>query len=127
MLDDSWDFMLLFKEICDDKVFIIIIDVNVFIFYFIFCKVLELGMILVFYKYIFIIMDFFILYLDGIVEDFFNILGFFMFNIFYFFYFEFVCSFNMFWRENCEVSIYLGFVLLVVLMFDVVYVVVSVV
>lgn len=39
MLDDSRDFISLFKEIRDDKVFIIIIDVNAFIFYFIFRKV----------------------------------------------------------------------------------------
>ncbi|KAE8593567.1 hypothetical protein XENTR_v10019199 [Xenopus tropicalis] len=125
MLDESNDPTPLLKEIRDDKVSTIIIDANATVSHLILKKASELGMTSAHYKYILTTMDFPLLSLEGIVSDQSNILGFSMYNSSHPFYLEFLRSLNMSWRENCELSTYLGPALSAALMFDAVHVVVS--
>ncbi|KAA0703162.1 Glutamate receptor ionotropic, kainate 5 [Triplophysa tibetana] len=125
MLDDNLDPTPLLKEIRDDKIATIIIDANASISYLILKKASELGMTSAFYKYILTTMDFPLLWLDDIVDDQSNIVGFSMFNTTHPFYLEFIRSLNLSWREGCDINPYRGPALSAALLFDAVHVVVS--
>ncbi|XP_052000753.1 glutamate receptor ionotropic, kainate 5-like isoform X1 [Xyrauchen texanus] len=125
MLDDNLDPTPLLKEIRDDKIATIIIDANASISYLILKKASELGMTSAFYKYILTTMDFPLLWLDDIVDDQSNIVGFSMFNTSHPFYLEFIRSLNLSWREGCDINPYPGPALSSALLFDAVHVVVS--
>ncbi|XP_067304993.1 glutamate receptor ionotropic, kainate 5 isoform X1 [Pseudorasbora parva] len=125
MLDDNLDPTPLLKEIRDDKIATIIIDANASISYLILKKASELGMTSAFYKYILTTMDFPLLWLDDIVDEQSNIVGFSMFNTTHPFYLEFIRSLNLSWREGCDINPYPGPALSSALLFDAVHVVVS--
>ncbi|XP_051574397.1 glutamate receptor ionotropic, kainate 5 isoform X2 [Myxocyprinus asiaticus] len=125
MLDDNLDPTPLLKEIRDDKIATIIIDANASISYLILKKASELGMTSAFYKYILTTMDFPLLWLEDIVDDQSNIVGFSMFNTSHPFYLEFIRSLNLSWREGCDINPYPGPALSSALLFDAVHVVVS--
>ncbi|KTG43727.1 hypothetical protein cypCar_00044615 [Cyprinus carpio] len=125
MLDDNLDPTPLLKEIRDDKIATIIIDANASISYLILKKASELGMTTAFYKYILTTMDFPLLWLDDIVDEQSNIVGFSMFNTTHPFYLEFIRSLNLSWREGCDINPYPGPALSSALLFDAVHVVVS--
>ncbi|XP_029700408.1 glutamate receptor ionotropic, kainate 5-like [Takifugu rubripes] len=125
MLDDSLDPTPLLKEIRDDKVATIIIDANASVSYRILKKANELGMMSAFYKYILTTMDFPLLWLDNVVGDQSNVLGFSMLNSSHVFYLDFIRSLNLSWREGCRINPYPGPALSSALMFDAVHVVVS--
>ncbi|RXN24639.1 glutamate receptor kainate 5 isoform X1 [Labeo rohita] len=125
MLDDNLDPTPLLKEIRDDKIATIIIDANASISYLILKKASELGMTSAFYKYILTTMDFPLLWLDDIVDEQSNIVGFSMFNTTHPFYLEFIRSLNLSWREGCDINPYPGPALSSALLFDAVHVVVE--
>lgn len=52
--------------------------------------------------------DFPLLWLDDVVGDQSNVLGFSMLNSSHFFYLEFIRSLNLSWREGCRISPYPG-------------------
>uniref|UniRef100_A0A8B9L134 Glutamate receptor, ionotropic, kainate 5 n=1 Tax=Astyanax mexicanus TaxID=7994 RepID=A0A8B9L134_ASTMX len=85
----------------------------------------ELGMTSAFYKYILTTMDFPLLWLDDIVDEHSNIVGFSMFNTTHPFYLEFIRSLNLSWREGCDINPYPGPALSSALLFDAVHVVAS--
>ncbi|KAI4891190.1 hypothetical protein NFI96_027035 [Prochilodus magdalenae] len=118
MLEDDLDPTSLLKEIRDDKVATIIIDANASVSYLILKKASELGMTSAFYKYILTTMDFPLLWLDDIVDEHSNIVGFSMFNTTHPFYLEFIRSLNLSWREGCDVNPYPGPALSSALLFD---------
>ncbi|TSR27775.1 Glutamate receptor ionotropic, kainate 5 [Bagarius yarrelli] len=125
MLDDDLDPTSLLKEIRDDKIATIIIDANASVSYLILKKASELGMTSAFYKYILTTMDFPLLWLDDVVDEHSNIVGFSMFNITHPFYLEFIRSLNLSWREGCDINPYPGPALSSALLFDAVHVVAS--
>ncbi|XP_072536646.1 glutamate receptor ionotropic, kainate 5 isoform X1 [Salminus brasiliensis] len=125
MLDDDLDPTSLLKEIRDDKIATIIIDANASVSYMILKKASELGMTSAFYKYILTTMDFPLLWLDDIVDEHSNIVGFSMFNTTHPFYLEFIRSLNLSWREGCDINPYPGPALSSALLFDAVHVVAS--
>ncbi|KAF7708269.1 glutamate receptor ionotropic, kainate 5 [Silurus meridionalis] len=125
MLDDDLDPTSLLKEIRDDKVATIIIDANASVSYLILKKASELGMTSAFYKYILTTMDFPLLWLDDVVDEQSNIVGFSMFNTTHPFYLEFIRSLNLSWREGCDLNPYPGPALSSALLFDAVHVVAS--
>ncbi|KAL0172348.1 hypothetical protein M9458_032659, partial [Cirrhinus mrigala] len=69
--------------------------------------------------------DFPLLWLDDIVDEQSNIVGFSMFNTTHPFYLEFIRSLNLSWREGCDINPYPGPALSSALLFDAVHVVVS--
>uniref|UniRef100_W5LH95 Glutamate receptor n=1 Tax=Astyanax mexicanus TaxID=7994 RepID=W5LH95_ASTMX len=125
MLDDDLDPTSLLKEIRDDKIATIIIDANASVSYMILKKASELGMTSALYKYILTTMDFPLLWLDDIVDEHSNIVGFSMFNTTHPFYLEFIRSLNLSWREGCDINPYPGPALSSALLFDAVHVVAS--
>ncbi|KAK2855123.1 hypothetical protein Q7C36_006992 [Tachysurus vachellii] len=125
MLDDDLDPTSLLKEIRDDKIATIIIDANASVSYLILKKASELGMTSAFYKYILTTMDFPLLWLDDVVDEHSNIVGFSMFNTTHPFYLEFIRSLNLSWREGCDLNPYPGPALSSALLFDAVHVVAS--
>ncbi|XP_053481002.1 glutamate receptor ionotropic, kainate 5 [Ictalurus punctatus] len=125
MLDDDLDPTSLLKEIRDDKIATIIIDANASVSYLILKKASELGMTSAFYKYILTTMDFPLLWLDDVVDEHSNIVGFSMFNTTHPFYLEFIRSLNLSWREGCDLNPYPGPTLSSALLFDAVHVVAS--
>ncbi|KAK3551610.1 hypothetical protein QTP70_019754 [Hemibagrus guttatus] len=125
MLDDDLDPTSLLKEIRDDKIATIIIDANASVSYLILKKASELGMTSEFYKYILTTMDFPLLWLDDVVDEHSNIVGFSMFNTTHPFYLEFIRSLNLSWREGCDLNPYPGPALSSALLFDAVHVVAS--
>ncbi|KAG7335800.1 hypothetical protein KOW79_000493 [Hemibagrus wyckioides] len=125
MLDDDLDPTSLLKEIRDDKIATIIIDANASVSYLILKKASELGMTSAFYKYILTTMDFPLLWLDDVVDEQSNIVGFSMFNTTHPFYLEFIRSLNLSWREGCDLNPYPGPALSSALLFDAVHVVAS--
>uniref|UniRef100_H3CII8 Glutamate receptor n=1 Tax=Tetraodon nigroviridis TaxID=99883 RepID=H3CII8_TETNG len=108
MLDDSLDPTPLLKEIRDDKVATIIIDANASVSYRVLRKASDLGMMSAFYKYILTTMDFPLLWLDDVVGDQSNVLGFSMLNSSHVSYLDFIRSLNLSWREGCRISPYPG-------------------
>ncbi|XP_062848801.1 glutamate receptor ionotropic, kainate 5 [Trichomycterus rosablanca] len=125
MLDNDLDPTSLLKEIRDDKIATIIIDANATVSYLILKKASELGMTSAFYKYILTTMDFPLLWLDDVVDENSNIVGFSMFNTTHPFYLEFIRSLNLSWREGCDFNPYPGPALSSALLFDAMHVVAS--
>ncbi|CAF93840.1 unnamed protein product, partial [Tetraodon nigroviridis] len=68
----------------------------------------DLGMMSAFYKYILTTMDFPLLWLDDVVGDQSNVLGFSMLNSSHVSYLDFIRSLNLSWREGCRISPYPG-------------------
>uniref|UniRef100_A0A8C1V3H2 Glutamate receptor n=1 Tax=Cyprinus carpio TaxID=7962 RepID=A0A8C1V3H2_CYPCA len=117
MLDDNLDPTPLLKEIRDDKIATIIIDAN---------SHYQNAVALAHFTFIHSpFLDFPLLWLDDIVDEQSNIVGFSMFNTTHPFYLEFIRSLNLSWREGCDINPYPGPALSSALLFDAVHVVVS--
>ncbi|XP_061916200.1 glutamate receptor ionotropic, kainate 4 [Entelurus aequoreus] len=125
MLDDSQDPTPLLKEIRDDKTATIIVDANATMSHIILERASELGMVSIFYTYIFTSLEFSMLQLDDVVDQRVNIVGFSVFNEAHPFFQDFVLSLNRSWQENCEHVPFAGTPLSSALLFDAVYVVVA--
>uniref|UniRef100_A0A672K338 Glutamate receptor ionotropic, kainate 5-like n=1 Tax=Sinocyclocheilus grahami TaxID=75366 RepID=A0A672K338_SINGR len=117
MLDDNLDPTPLLKEIRDDKIATIIIDANSH-----YLNAVALAHFTFIYSPF---LDFPLLWLDDIVDEQSNIVGFSMFNTTHPFYLEFIRSLNLSWREGCDINPYPGPALSSALLFDAVHVVVS--
>ncbi|XP_077397172.1 glutamate receptor ionotropic, kainate 4 isoform X1 [Festucalex cinctus] len=125
MLDDSKDPTPLLKEIRDDKTATIIVDANATMSHIILERASELGMLSVYYTYIFTSLEFSMLRLDDVVDQRVNIVGFSVFNQTHPFFEDFVLSLNRSWQENCEHAPFAGTPLSSALLFDAVYAVVA--
>ncbi|XP_054476373.1 glutamate receptor ionotropic, kainate 4 [Anoplopoma fimbria] len=125
MLDDSNDPTPLLKEIRDDKTATIIVDANATMSHIILERALELGMLSVYYTYIFTSLEFSLLRLDDVVDQRVNIVGFSVFNNTHPFFQDFVLSLNRSWQENCDHAPFAGTPLSSALLFDAVYAVVA--
>ncbi|XP_034081335.1 glutamate receptor ionotropic, kainate 4 isoform X2 [Gymnodraco acuticeps] len=125
MLDDSNDPTPLLKEIRDDKTATIIVDANATMSHIILERASELGMLSVYYTYIFTSLEFSLLRLDDVVEQQVNIVGFSVFNQTHPFFQDFVLSLNRSWQENCDHAPFAGTPLSSALLFDAVYAVVA--
>ncbi|XP_060929182.1 glutamate receptor ionotropic, kainate 4 [Limanda limanda] len=125
MLDDSQDPTPLLKEIRDDKTATIIVDANATMSHIILERASELGMLSVYYTYIFTSLEFPLLRLDDVVDQRVNIVGFSVFNKTHPFFQDFVLSLNRSWQENCDHAPFAGTPLSSALLFDAVYAVVA--
>ncbi|XP_034460491.1 glutamate receptor ionotropic, kainate 4 isoform X3 [Hippoglossus hippoglossus] len=125
MLDDSQDPTPLLKEIRDDKTATIIVDANATMSHIILERASELGMLSVYYTYIFTSLEFSLLRLDDVVDQRVNIVGFSVFNKTHPFFQDFVLSLNRSWQENCDHAPFAGTPLSSALLFDAVYAVVA--
>ncbi|RVE64797.1 hypothetical protein OJAV_G00129480 [Oryzias javanicus] len=125
MLDDSQDPTPLLKEIRDDKTATIIVDANATMSHIILERASELGMLSVYYTYIFTSLEFTLLRLDDVADQRVNIVGFSVFNRTHPFFQEFVQSLNRSWQENCDHAPFAGTPLSSALLFDAVYAVVA--
>uniref|UniRef100_A0A3Q2FM33 Glutamate receptor, ionotropic, kainate 4 n=1 Tax=Cyprinodon variegatus TaxID=28743 RepID=A0A3Q2FM33_CYPVA len=125
MLDDSQDPTPLLKEIRDDKTATIIVDANATMSHIILERASELGMLSVYYTYIFTSLEFTLLQLDDVADQRVNIVGFSVFNKTHPFFQEFVLSLNRSWQENCDHAPFAGTPLSSALLFDAVYAVVA--
>ncbi|XP_028320327.1 glutamate receptor ionotropic, kainate 4 [Gouania willdenowi] len=125
MLDDSHDPTPLLKEIRDDKTATIIVDANATMSHIILERASELGMLSVYYTYIFTSLEFSLLQLDDVVDQRVNVLGFSVFNKTHPFFEDFVLSLNRSWQENCDHAPFAGVPLSSALLFDAVYAVVA--
>ncbi|XP_077578926.1 glutamate receptor ionotropic, kainate 4 isoform X1 [Stigmatopora nigra] len=125
MLDDSQDPTPLLKEIRDDKTGTIIVDANATMSHIILERASELGMLSVYYTYIFTSLEFSMLQLDDLADKRVNIVGFSVFNQTHPFFEDFVLSLNRSWQENCEHAPFAGTPLSSALLFDAVYAVVA--
>ncbi|XP_034404209.1 glutamate receptor ionotropic, kainate 4 [Cyclopterus lumpus] len=125
MLDDSNDPTPLLKEIRDDKTATIIVDANATMSHIILERASELGMLSVYYTYIFTSLEFSLLRLDDVVDQRVNIVGFSVFNKTHPFFQDFVLSLNRSWQENCDHAPFAGTPLSSALLFDAVYAVVA--
>ncbi|XP_061537745.1 glutamate receptor ionotropic, kainate 4 [Phycodurus eques] len=121
MLDDSQDPTPLLKEIRDDKTATIIVDANATMSHIILERASELGMLSVYYTYIFTSLEFSMLRLEDVGEQRVNIVGFSVFNQTHPFFEDFVLSLNRSWQENCEHAPFPGTPLSSALLFDAVY------
>ncbi|KAJ7990467.1 hypothetical protein DPEC_G00300610 [Dallia pectoralis] len=125
MLDDSQDPTPLLKEIRDDKTATIIVDANATMSHIILERASELGMLSLYYTYIFTSLEFSLLRLDDIPSERVNILGFSVFNRTHPFFQDFVLSLNRSWQENCDHAPFAGTPLSSALLFDAVHAVVE--
>ncbi|XP_061638670.1 glutamate receptor ionotropic, kainate 4 [Phyllopteryx taeniolatus] len=125
MLDDSQDPTPLLKEIRDDKTATIIVDANATMSHIILERASELGMLSVYYTYIFTSLEFSMLRLEDVGDQRVNIVGFSVFNQTHPFFEDFVLSLNRSWQENCEHAPFPGTPLSSALLFDAVYAVVA--
>ncbi|XP_028428925.1 glutamate receptor ionotropic, kainate 4 [Perca flavescens] len=125
MLDDSNDPTPLLKEIRDDKTATIIVDANATMSQSFVLQASELGMLSVYYTYIFTSLEFSLLQLDDVVDQRVNIVGFSVFNKTHPFFQDFVLSLNRSWQENCDHAPFAGTPLSSALLFDAVYAVVA--
>ncbi|XP_023817124.1 glutamate receptor ionotropic, kainate 4 isoform X3 [Oryzias latipes] len=125
MLDDSQDPTPLLKEIRDDKTATIIVDANATMSHIILERASELGMLSVYYTYIFTSLEFTLLRLDDVADQRVNIVGFSVFNKTHPFFQDFVQSLNRSWQENCDHAPFAGTPLSSALLFDAVYAVVA--
>ncbi|XP_031439702.1 glutamate receptor ionotropic, kainate 4 [Clupea harengus] len=125
MLDDSQDPTPLLKEIRDDKTATIIVDANATMSHIILERASELGMLSVYYTYIFTSLEFSMLRLDDVVDQRVNILGFSVFNHTHPFFQDFLLSLNRSWQENCDHAPFAGTPLSSALLFDAVHAVVA--
>ncbi|XP_067364773.1 glutamate receptor ionotropic, kainate 4 isoform X3 [Channa argus] len=125
MLDDSQDPTPLLKEIRDDKTATIIVDANATMSHIVLERASELGMLSVYYTYIFTSLEFSLLRLDDVVDQRVNIVGFSVFNKTHPFFQDFVLSLNRSWQENCDHAPFAGTPLSSALLFDAVYAVVA--
>uniref|UniRef100_A0A6Q2WV32 Glutamate receptor n=1 Tax=Esox lucius TaxID=8010 RepID=A0A6Q2WV32_ESOLU len=123
MLDDSQDPTPLLKEIRDDKTATIIVDANATMSHIILER--ELGMLSLYYTYIFTSLEFSLLRLDDVPSERVNILGFSVFNRTHPFFQDFVLSLNRSWQENCDHAPFAGTPLSSALLFDAVHAVVA--
>uniref|UniRef100_A0A3B4A4U2 Glutamate receptor n=1 Tax=Periophthalmus magnuspinnatus TaxID=409849 RepID=A0A3B4A4U2_9GOBI len=122
MLDDSQDPTPLLKEIRDDKTATIIVDANATMSHIILERASELGMLSVYYTYIFTSLEFSLLRLDDVADQRVNILGFSVFNKTHPFFQDFVLS--LLCRHTSKFSL-LPLQLSSALLFDAVYAVVA--
>ncbi|XP_053176920.1 glutamate receptor ionotropic, kainate 4 isoform X1 [Scomber japonicus] len=125
MLDDSQDPTPLLKEIRDDKTATIIVDANATMSHMILERASELGMLSVYYTYIFTSLEFSLLRLDDVADQRVNIVGFSVFNKTHPFFQDFALSLNRSWQENCDHAPFAGTPLSSALLFDAVYAVVA--
>ncbi|KAG7478721.1 glutamate receptor ionotropic, kainate 4 [Solea senegalensis] len=125
MLDDSQDPTPLLKEIRDDKTATIIVDANATMSHIILERASELGMLSVYYTYIFTSLEFSLLRLDDVADQRVNIVGFSVFDKTHPFFQDFVLSLNRSWQENCDHAPFAGTPLSSALLFDAVYAVVA--
>ncbi|XP_053279553.1 glutamate receptor ionotropic, kainate 4 [Pleuronectes platessa] len=125
MLDESQDPTPLLKEIRDDKTATIIVDANATMSHIILERASELGMLSVYYTYIFTSLEFSLLRLDDVADQRVNIVGFSVFNQTHPFFQDFVLSLNRSWQENCDHAPFAGTPLSSALLFDAVYAVVA--
>ncbi|CAF97499.1 unnamed protein product, partial [Tetraodon nigroviridis] len=136
MLDDSQDPTPLLKEIRDDKTATIVVDANTTMSHVILERASELGMLSVYYTYIFTSLtplcsaicswpEFSLLQLDDVADQRVNIIGFSVFNKTHPFFQDFVSSLNRSWQENCDHAPFAGIPLSSALLFDAVYTVVA--
>ncbi|XP_044210173.1 glutamate receptor ionotropic, kainate 4 [Thunnus albacares] len=125
MLDDSQDPTPLLKEIRDDKTATIIVDANATMSHMILERASELGMLSIYYTYIFTSLEFSLLRLDDVADQRVNIVGFSVFNKTHPFFQDFVLSLNRSWQENCDHAPFAGTPLSSALLFDAVYAVVA--
>ncbi|XP_040042865.1 glutamate receptor ionotropic, kainate 4 isoform X1 [Gasterosteus aculeatus] len=125
MLDDCNDPTPLLKEIRDDKTATIIVDANATMSHIILERASELGMLSVYYTYIFTSLEFSLLRLDDVVDHRVNIVGFSVFNKTHPFFQDFTLSLNRSWQENCDHAPFAGTPLSSALLFDAVYAVVA--
>ncbi|XP_048121766.1 LOW QUALITY PROTEIN: glutamate receptor ionotropic, kainate 4 [Alosa alosa] len=125
MLDDSQDPTPLLKEIRDDKTATIIVDANATMSHIILERASELGMLSVYYTYIFTSLEFSMLRLDDVADQRVNILGFSVFNHTHPFFQDFLLSLNRSWQENCDHAPFAGTPLSSALLFDAVHAVVA--
>ncbi|KAJ3591156.1 hypothetical protein NHX12_009103, partial [Muraenolepis orangiensis] len=102
MLDDSQDPTPLLKEIRDDKTTTIIVDANATMSHVILERASELGMMSVYYTYIFTSLEFSLMRLDDVADQWVNIIGFSVFNRTHPFFQDFLLSLNRSWQENCD-------------------------
>ncbi|XP_036416802.1 glutamate receptor ionotropic, kainate 4 [Colossoma macropomum] len=125
MLDDSQDPTPLLKEIRDDKTATIIVDANATMSHIILERASELGMLSVYYTYIFTSLEFSLLRLDDVADQRVNIVGFSVFNKTHPFFQDFLLSLNRSWQENCDHAPFAGTPLSSALLFDAVHTVVA--
>ncbi|XP_026780541.1 glutamate receptor ionotropic, kainate 4 isoform X2 [Pangasianodon hypophthalmus] len=125
MLDDSQDPTPLLKEIRDDKTATIIVDANATTSHSILERASELGMLSVYYTYIFTSLEFSLLRLDDVADQRVNIIGFSVFNRTHPFFQDFLLSLNRSWQENCDHAPFAGTPLSSALLFDAVHTVVA--
>uniref|UniRef100_A0A8B9L1Y4 Glutamate receptor n=1 Tax=Astyanax mexicanus TaxID=7994 RepID=A0A8B9L1Y4_ASTMX len=125
MLDDSQDPTPLLKEIRDDKTATIIVDANATMSHIILERASELGMLSVYYTYIFTSLEFSLLRLDDVADQRVNIVGFSVFNRTHPFFQDFLLSLNRSWQENCDHAPFAGTPLSSALLFDAVHTVVA--
>ncbi|KAG7471389.1 hypothetical protein MATL_G00124130 [Megalops atlanticus] len=125
MLDDSQDPTPLLKEIRDDKTATIIVDANATMSHIILERASELGMLSVYYTYIFTSLEFSLLRLDDVADRRVNIVGFSIFNRTHPFFQDFLLSLNRSWQENCDHAPFAGAPLSSALLYDAVHAVVS--
>nr|XP_015193072.1 PREDICTED: glutamate receptor ionotropic, kainate 4 isoform X1 [Lepisosteus oculatus]XP_015193074.1 PREDICTED: glutamate receptor ionotropic, kainate 4 isoform X1 [Lepisosteus oculatus]XP_015193075.1 PREDICTED: glutamate receptor ionotropic, kainate 4 isoform X1 [Lepisosteus oculatus]XP_015193076.1 PREDICTED: glutamate receptor ionotropic, kainate 4 isoform X1 [Lepisosteus oculatus] len=125
MLDDSQDPTPLLKEIRDDKTATIIVDANATMSHIILQRASELGMLSIYYTYIFTSLEFSLLRLDHMADERVNIVGFSVFNRTHPFFQDFLLSLNRSWQENCDHAPFAGAPLSSALMYDAVHVLVA--
>ncbi|XP_061072751.1 glutamate receptor ionotropic, kainate 4 isoform X2 [Conger conger] len=125
MLDDSQDPTPLLKEIRDDKTATIIVDANATMSHIILERASELGMLSIYYTYIFTSLEFTLLRLDDVADQHVNIVGFSVFNRTHPFFQDFLLSLNRSWQENCDHAPFAGAPLSSALLYDAVHTVVA--
>nr|XP_046182967.1 glutamate receptor ionotropic, kainate 4-like isoform X2 [Oncorhynchus gorbuscha] len=126
VLDDSQDPMPVLKEIRNDQTDTIIVDANATVSHLILERASELGMLSIYYTYIFTTMEFSLLQLDDIlVKRWVNILGFSVLNHSHPYFPDLLLSLNRSWQENCDHAPFTGVPLSPALLFDAMHVVVS--
>ncbi|KAJ7996851.1 hypothetical protein DPEC_G00222810 [Dallia pectoralis] len=126
ILDDSQDPMPVLKEIRNDQANTIIVDANVTVSHLILERASQLGMLSIYYTYIFTTMEFSSLQLDDLlVERYVNVLGFSVLNHSHPYFSDLLLSLNRSWQENCEHAPFTGVPLSPALLYDAVHVVVS--
>uniref|UniRef100_A0A8D0CN82 Glutamate receptor n=1 Tax=Scleropages formosus TaxID=113540 RepID=A0A8D0CN82_SCLFO len=123
MLDDSQDPTPLLKEIRDDKTATIIVDANSTMSHIILERASGLGMLSVYYTYIFTSLEFSLLRLDEVADQRVSIVGFSVFNRSHPFFQDFLLSLHRSWQENCDHAPFAGAPLSSALLFDAVHVV----
>uniref|UniRef100_A0A674CWQ9 Glutamate receptor n=2 Tax=Salmo trutta TaxID=8032 RepID=A0A674CWQ9_SALTR len=126
VLDDSQDPMPVLKEIRNYQTDTIIVDANATVSLLILERASELGMLSIYYTYIFTTMEFSVLQLDDIlVERWVNILGFSVLNHSHPYFPDLLLSLNRSWQENCDHAPFTGVPLSPALLYDAMHVVVS--